>query len=64
LFGRLVNNGMTLIVSSHVMDEAQRCDDILLMRDGQLLARGAPGELMERTHTQDMDAAFLALVAS
>jgi ABC-2 type transport system ATP-binding protein len=64
LFGRLVKSGMTLIVSSHVMDEAQRCDDILLMRDGQLLARGAPGELMEQTHTQDMDAAFLALVAS
>jgi ABC-2 type transport system ATP-binding protein len=64
LFGRLVDNGMTLIVSSHVMDEAQRCDDILLMRDGRLLARGAPGELMEQTHTHDMDAAFLALVAS
>jgi ABC-2 type transport system ATP-binding protein len=64
LFARLVHSGMTLIVSSHVMDEAQRCDDILLMRDGQLLARGAPNELMDRTGTRDMDAAFLALVAS
>jgi ABC-2 type transport system ATP-binding protein len=64
LFAKLVHAGMTLIVSSHVMDEAQRCDDILLMRDGSLLARGAPKQLMERTGTRDMDAAFLALVAS
>jgi ABC-2 type transport system ATP-binding protein len=64
LFAKLAAGGMTLIVSSHVMDEAQRCDDILLMRDGQLLARGAPKELMQRTETHDMDAAFLALVAS
>jgi ABC-2 type transport system ATP-binding protein len=64
LFAKLARGGMTLVVSSHVMDEAQRCDDILLMRDGRLLARGAPKELMERTETRDMDAAFLALVAS
>jgi ABC-2 type transport system ATP-binding protein len=58
----LAEAGATLIVSSHVMDEADRCDDLLLMRDGRLLATGAPGELRERTGAGDLENAFLALV--
>ena len=58
----LAERGTTLIVSSHVMDEADRCDDLLLMRDGRLRATGAPGELRHRTGAEDLEDAFLALV--
>ena len=45
------------------MDEAERCDDLLLVRDGRLLARGTPPEILARTGTTRMDDAFLSLVA-
>jgi len=61
-FARLAAGGTTIIVSSHVMDEAEHCSRLLLMRDGALLADEAPGALMERTHTRDIESAFLALV--
>jgi ABC-2 type transport system ATP-binding protein len=44
------------------MDEADRCDELLLLRDGELLATGTPAELRERTQTRDLDDAFLRLV--
>jgi ABC-2 type transport system ATP-binding protein len=44
------------------MDEADRCDDLLLIRGGEVLASGTPAELRERTGAQDLDAAFLRLV--
>jgi len=62
LFHRLATRGSTLLVSSHVMDEADRCDALLLLREGQLLAEGTPTELRERTNEPDLDAAFLRLV--
>ena len=62
LFHQLAEEGATLLVSSHVMDEAARCDRLLLMRDGRLVADTTPGELRERTGEQEMEAAFLALV--
>ncbi|MEZ4502422.1 MAG: ABC transporter ATP-binding protein [Dehalococcoidia bacterium] len=62
LFHRLSSDGATLLVSSHVMDEAARCDQLLLMRDGELLATGAPDELLKRTGTSEIEDAFLALV--
>jgi ABC-2 type transport system ATP-binding protein len=61
-FGRLASGGTTIIVSSHVMDEAEHCDRLLLMRDGALLADDEPAALMARTHTDDIEAAFLVLV--
>ena len=61
-FHRLAEQGTTLLVSSHVMDEASRCDAIVLIRDGRVLERGTPAELQARTGTEDLDAAFLALV--
>ncbi|WP_344440233.1 ABC transporter ATP-binding protein [Kitasatospora nipponensis] len=64
LFRRLADDGATLLVSSHVMDEAVRCDRLLLMREGRLLADGSPQDLLDRTGTADIDAAFLALVAT
>jgi ABC-2 type transport system ATP-binding protein len=62
LFHRLVGEGATLLVSSHVMDEAARCDRLLLMRDGDLVADTTPAELREQTGEQEMEAAFLRLV--
>ncbi len=62
LFARLRDEGVSLLVSSHVMDEAARCDRLLLLRDGELLADATLPELLERTGTTGAGAAFLALV--
>jgi ABC-2 type transport system ATP-binding protein len=62
LFHRLAADGATLLVSSHVMDEAARCDRLLLMRDGELVASTTPEDLHERTGEQDMETAFLRLI--
>jgi ABC-2 type transport system ATP-binding protein len=62
LFRRLADGGATLLVSSHVMDEAARCDRLLLMRDGRILADDTPARLRERTGTADLEQAFLRLV--
>jgi ABC-2 type transport system ATP-binding protein len=62
LFHRLADGGATLIVSSHVMDEAERCDSLLLLRDGELIASGTPDELRARTGERGLDAVFLRLV--
>jgi ABC-2 type transport system ATP-binding protein len=61
-FRGLADSGVTLLVSSHVMDEASHCDSLLLLRDGELLAADTPGTLLERTGAQDMDDAFLRLI--
>lgn len=61
-FRRRAEQGATVLVSSHVMDEASRCDRLLLIRDGSLLADDTPTGVLERAGTNDMDAAFLALI--
>jgi len=60
-FVRLATRGTTLLVSSHVMDEAARCDELLLLRDGRLLAALSPDELRTSTGEQDLETAFLHL---
>jgi ABC-2 type transport system ATP-binding protein len=62
LFHRLAADGVTLLVSSHVMDEATRCDRLLLLRDGRLLADETPESLLERTGASDTETAFLRLI--
>jgi ABC-2 type transport system ATP-binding protein len=62
LFHQLADSGATLLITSHVMDEAVRCERLLLMREGRLLADDTPTALLERTGTADIEAAFLALV--
>ncbi len=62
LFSSLAAGGATLLVSSHVMDEAGRCDVLLLMRDGHILATGTPAELMARTRAPSVESAFLTLI--
>ncbi len=61
-FERLARSGVTLLISSHVMDEAARCESLLLMRDGDLLADTTPGELRRETGTENLEDAFLALI--
>lgn len=58
----LAKNGITLLVSSHVMDEAKHCDQIILMRDGTILADDSPNNLMRRTKTKDVESAFIAMI--
>jgi ABC-2 type transport system ATP-binding protein len=60
-FRGLAAGGTTLLVSSHVMDEAAHCDELLLLREGRLLAAGTPDELRARAGADDLDAAFLRL---
>jgi ABC-2 type transport system ATP-binding protein len=61
-FRSLAAGGTTLLVSSHVMEEAEHCDELLLIRDGDLLASETPDALRERTDRHDLDEAFLALI--
>jgi ABC-2 type transport system ATP-binding protein len=61
-FHGLADSGVTLLVSSHVMDEASHCDSLLLLRDGELLAADTPRALLERTGAADMEDAFLRLI--
>ncbi|MEY9872755.1 ABC-2 type transport system ATP-binding protein [Streptacidiphilus sp. MAP12-33] len=63
LFHRLAAGGATLLVSSHVMDEAARCTALLLMREGRLLAHDTPQALLAATGAADIEQAFLTLVA-
>ncbi|GLW54086.1 ABC transporter ATP-binding protein [Kitasatospora phosalacinea] len=62
LFRALAADGATLLVSSHVMDEATRCDRLLLMREGRLLAHDTPAALLAATGAPDVETAFLTLV--
>jgi len=62
LFHRLSRSGVSLLVSSHVMDEAARCDRLVLLRGGGVLADGPLDDLLARTGTTDAEGAFLALV--
>jgi ABC-2 type transport system ATP-binding protein len=61
-FDELARRGTTLVVSSHVMDEADHCGDLLLMRDGHLLAHTTPSKLREDTGCQSLEEAFLSVI--
>ncbi|MCP2299404.1 ABC-2 type transport system ATP-binding protein [Nocardia amikacinitolerans] len=61
-FHELAAGGTTLLVSSHVMDEAEHCDKLLLMREGDVLAQLSPDELREQTGEQNLEQAFLTLI--
>ena len=58
-FRRLAAGGTTILVASHVMDEADRCDELLFMRSGAVIARGTPAELRTGAGTASLEAAFL-----
>ena len=63
-FRTLASKGTTLLVSSHVMDEASRCDRLGLIRAGRLLAEGTAAGLTSRAGTRDLESAFLALAGA
>ena len=60
-FRRMADSGTTIIVSSHVMDEAERCQRLGLIQYGRLLAEGSPADIRAQAGTQNLEAAFLAL---
>ena len=62
LFHGLAERGTSLLVSSHVMDEADRCDALLLLREGTVLAHATPAELRKQTGEDDLEDAFLRLI--
>src|SRR3954464_10304929 len=62
LFHELADAGTTVFVSSHVMDEAERCDRLLLMREGRIIADGTPTEIKEKAGADNIEDAFLAIV--
>ena len=62
LFHELADAGAAVLVSSHVMDEAERCDRLLLLREGRLVADDTPNGLRERTGTGNLEDAFLRIV--
>ncbi|HEY8700176.1 MAG TPA: ABC transporter ATP-binding protein [Arthrobacter sp.] len=61
-FRSMADAGTTLLVSSHVMEEASHCDSLLLLREGRLLAQLTPRELSERGHSTDLERAFLHII--
>lgn len=63
-FRALARSGVTILVSSHVMDEAGRCDRLGLIRAGRVLAEGTADELVRRAGTRDLESAFLSLAGS
>ena len=62
LFHRIAAAGAAVLVSSHVMDEAERCDRLVLLREGRVLADGTPAAIRGRAGAQDVEQAFLTLV--
>jgi ABC-2 type transport system ATP-binding protein len=60
-FRRLARDGAAVLVSSHVMDEAERCEELVLMREGRIVAAETPDALRARTGHDDLEDAFLAL---
>ena len=63
-FHSLADQGATVLVSTHVMDEARNCDRLVLMREGSIVAVGTTDELLTRTHTTELEDAFLELATT
>ncbi|WP_032378945.1 ABC transporter ATP-binding protein [Rhodococcoides fascians] len=63
-FADLANAGTTVLVSSHVMEEAEHCSRLVLMRDGSVLAQSSPDALLEQTNETNLDRAFLSIIRS
>ncbi len=61
LFRELAANGVTVVVSSHVMDEAERCDELILIRDSRIVAHDTPDALRKRTDSDTIEQSFLKL---
>ena len=62
LFHRFAEAGKTLLISSHMMEEADHCDELVLLREGAILAKGSPTQLRQVAGLENMDAVFISLV--
>lgn len=62
LFAHLAREDRTLLISSHVMDEAEQCPELILMRDGTILSSSTQQDLLNRTHAKDIESAFITLI--
>lgn len=62
VFTELAGGGKTLLISSHVMDEAERCDELLLLREGKLLWNDSKSKLLKHTGSRDVGAAFVKII--
>jgi ABC-2 type transport system ATP-binding protein len=62
LFYQLADQGKTILVSSHVMDEAESCEELILIRSGKVLAQGTPSHLKGQTNKSRMDDVFIELI--
>lgn len=56
---KLAKEGTTIVVTTHVMDEAEKCDSLGMIRDGHLIAKGSPEELKKATNSKTLEEAFL-----
>ncbi len=63
-FHELADRGTTLLISSHVMDEAERCDELILMREGLILAHASPADVLLQANASTVEEAFLNLVGT
>ena len=54
--------GKSFLISSHVMEEAERCDELILMREGRILFHGSPSFLLSETNSKSVEEAFLSLI--
>jgi len=63
-FRELTAAGATLLITTHVMDEAAQCDDIVMIHDGRILAQGSPAAVVAGAGTADLESAFLSLEAA
>lgn len=63
-FHELADRGTTLLISSHVMDEAERCDELILMREGLILAHASPADVLLQANASNVEEAFLNLVGT
>jgi ABC-2 type transport system ATP-binding protein len=61
-FAALADRGKTLLISSHAMDEARNCAELILMREGAILAHAAPSDILRQTDCLDLESAFLSLI--
>ena len=60
-FDRLAAEGTTILVTTHIMDEASRCHRIVMLQNGRIIAQGSPEDILAQTGTSDLESAFLAL---
>jgi ABC-2 type transport system ATP-binding protein len=64
LFGELAEQGATLLISSHSLEEARHCDELLLLREGRILVSDTPDGLLRRTGQDNLEDAFVAMITA